>query len=76
MADNQNSLTAGRAAPSSFIEISIVSHIDIVLISVWRKPGEKENFDKLLFAEENRCRTMIFATNTMLINILVSYVGH
>ena len=46
-----------------------------MLISVWRKPGEKENFDKLLFAKENRCGTMIFATNAMLINILVSHVG-
>jgi hypothetical protein len=46
-----------------------------MLISVWHKSGEK-NFDWLLFPKENRYRTMIFATNTILINILVSYLGH
>jgi hypothetical protein len=53
------------------INISIVRHIDIMLINVCPEPGTGQNLDKLLPRQENRGWSKELANNTMLTNILI-----
>ena len=38
------------------VDLSIVSHIDIMLISFWREKKQEQNLDKFLVQRENRPR--------------------